>query len=411
MAAKKNTMSNYKGTERNWVFTKQATPEETAAWTELLNGAAIFQDPFKWHNDSRVKYTVYQIERAPTTGQLHVQGLLCFKNSVRLTGAKELIGDNPHLEKCMSVKDAIKYCKKAETKVAGPWEHGKAPVHQGERSDLSQAWEDIKARKSMYDMLEENPDIAKYERALKLMESNVMARRSNRQLQKVKVYVFYGSTGLGKTYSAINIFCNNVDDQYYILNTPSDKRGKLWFDGYKGQETLIIDDFSASVCSMEYLKRLLDVYPMQVEVKGSQTHACWTTVIITSNIAPRDWYAPSANCLDIIDLGPLRRRIYQIRRFVDLGMYIEEDWDGNALSDAKPVEMTDMRPPIPVDIPQPVPVIPSPLPVPDDEPQLLVGDLTGDQLPSMPDNSDYSSFDDTLDNVFIMDGLNENNNE
>lgn len=104
----------------------------------------------------------------------------------------------------------------------------------------------------------------------------------------------------------------------------------------------------------------------KVEVKGSQTHACWTTVIITSNIAPRDWYAPSANCLDIIDLGPLRRRIYQIRRFVDLGMYIEEDWDGNALSDAKPVEMTDMRPPIPVDIPQPVPVIPSPLPVPNE---------------------------------------------
>lgn len=115
MAARK-TMSNYKGTERNWVFTKQATPEETAAWTELLNGAAIFQDPFKWHNDSRVKYTVYQIERAPTTGQLHVQGLLCFKNSVRLTGAKELIGDNPHLEKCMSVKDAIKYCKRLKLK-------------------------------------------------------------------------------------------------------------------------------------------------------------------------------------------------------------------------------------------------------------------------------------------------------
>ena len=189
----------------------------------------------------------------------------------------------------------------------------------------------------MYDMIEENPEIARCDKALKLMQESILQKKSDRQLQKVKVYAFYGSTGLGKTYSAINIFCDNNPDKYYILNTPSDKRGKLWFDGYRGEPTLIIDDFSSSVCSMEYIKRLLDVYQMHIEVKGAQTYACWTTVIITSNIAPRDWYAPNVNCMDIVDMGPLKRRIYQIRRFVDLGMYVEEDWDGNALSDAKPV--------------------------------------------------------------------------
>lgn len=77
-------------TAKNYVFTRQATGDEVAAWSAYLSGAAVFPDLFHWHDDPNVKYVVYQIERAPTTGQLHVQGLVCFKKSVRLTGAKNV---------------------------------------------------------------------------------------------------------------------------------------------------------------------------------------------------------------------------------------------------------------------------------------------------------------------------------
>lgn len=73
---------------RNWVFTKQATDAETQLWNLWNTGAAAFQDPFKWHENSRVRYIVYQIEVAPSTGKLHVQGLLCFNNAARLSTAK-----------------------------------------------------------------------------------------------------------------------------------------------------------------------------------------------------------------------------------------------------------------------------------------------------------------------------------
>ena len=149
---------------------------------------------------------------------------------------------------------------------------------------------------------------------------------------------------------------------------------------------------------MRTLNGLLDVYKKRIPVKGSFNWALWTTVIICSNTPPRAWY--EVNPMDSERLiGPLKRRIYQIRKFIARGIYVIEDWDGNVLSDQidiNPQPVALPSPPAPV----PVPVIPSPLPVPDDEPQLLVGDLTGDQLPSMPDNSDYSSFDDTLDSVF-----------
>ena len=383
-------------TAKNYVFTKQATNEETLNWTAYLNGAAIFQDPFRWHEDRRIKYVVYQIERAPTTGQLHVQGLVCFKQSVRLTGAKNAIGGNPHMEKCHSTKDAIRYCKKEETRVAGPWEHGDPPVNQGKRNDLAEIYADVKAQKRLADMVDADPTITKYERHIKMMKMVTGGRQSNRINQQVKVYVFYGGTGLGKTYSAL--FLMDDPDNVFKMDPPG-KNQQLWFDCYDGERVMVFDEFEGdNFCDMRTLNGLLDVYKKRLPVKGTFNWALWTTLIICSNTPPRGWY--EVNPMDSERLiGPLKRRIYQIRKFIARGIYVIEDWDGNVLSDQidiNPQPVALPSPPAPV----PVPVIPSPLPVPDDEPQLLVGDLTGDQLPSMPDNSDYSSFDDTLDSVF-----------
>ena len=60
----------------------------------------------------------------------------------------------------------------------------------------------------------------------------------------------YGPTGTGKTYAAINLIANRRD--YYIAECPSSRGSKLWFDGYEGQKTLVLDDFSGDFCDFRF---------------------------------------------------------------------------------------------------------------------------------------------------------------
>lgn len=83
----------------------------------------------------------------------------------------------------------------------------------------------------------------------------------------------------------------------------------MWFDGYEGEETLIIDDFYGW-CPHSMLLRVLDRYPFRCPVKGGFTWGLWKNVIITSNKHPKDWYEK----FDWRDDEALRRRIHAIYR-------------------------------------------------------------------------------------------------
>jgi len=98
----------------------------------------------------------------------------------------------------------------------------------------------------------------------------------------INTEVYWGEAGCGKTRKAVE---ENPD--HYILTT--DGEGKVWFDGYAGEKTLILDDFYGGI-KYSYLLRLLDGYKCRLEVKGSFTYAMWDKIIITSNKPPNDWY-------------------------------------------------------------------------------------------------------------------------
>ena len=46
-----------------------------------------------------------------------------------------------------------------------------------------------------------------------------------------------------------------------------------WWDGYSGHETVVLDDFKDYGMPLVDLQRLLDWYPLWVEVKGERPHA------------------------------------------------------------------------------------------------------------------------------------------
>ena len=133
-----------------------------------------------------------------------------------------------------------KVLQKEETRIAGPWEHGEPPTNQGKRNDLAEIYADVKAQKRLADMVDADPTITKYERHIKMMKMVTGGRQSNRINQQVKVYVFYGGTGLGKTYSAIFL----MDDPNNVFKMdPPGKNQQLWFDCYDGERVMVFDEF------------------------------------------------------------------------------------------------------------------------------------------------------------------------
>lgn len=105
---------------------------------------------------------------------------------------------------------------------------------------------------------------------------------------------FYGPPGSGKSLEA-----RTVAPLAYIKN-PNTK----WWDGYNGEDDVIIDDFDKyQVSQGGDMKRWLDIYAYQAETKGSQTMMRPKRIIVTSN------YHPSEIWDDQSTVGAISRRV------------------------------------------------------------------------------------------------------
>lgn len=339
------------GGGRNWVFTRQVTDLEKEQLQLLLEDMDK-EDIFKFQEKSDlIKYIIFQLEEAPTTGQWHLQGFVNLSQSRKMSYIKKIIGNNPHVERAHDVAASIEYCKKESTRLYGPWEYGNVKlVGAGKRTDLISLYDQVKKHKRTFDMLEADPSIARLEKPLKFMKFIVDENRSDRTHTDIKVIVLWGDTNLGKTWSAVKYLA--WEEDYFILNCTAVKDGNMWFDGYEGQTTLILDDFDQRVCSVAFLKNLLDKYKMRLPIKGSHTWAAWTKVVITSNEPPKQWWL----ALDQVQVDALKRRITEIRHYQHLpecdrrspsclcqGLYKKQDWDMNDLDQDYHNQDTDLQ--------------------------------------------------------------------
>jgi hypothetical protein len=123
---------------------------------------------------------------------------------------------------------------------------------------------------------------------------------------KTKVHVLWGITGTGKTRFAHDSIGVNT------WWSPGDF---LWFDGYKDNQVVIIDDYRGEYPLPLFLK-LLDRYPMRVPVKGGFTNWCPRKVYITSNVEPKVWYSMA----DSRSVDAMLRRL-DIIQFIDKPLY------------------------------------------------------------------------------------------
>lgn len=86
-----------------------------------------------------VKYFIGQLEKAPDTGKLHLQGYVELAQAKRLPWLKENLSRTAHWEAAKGSQDENRaYCSKDQTRQDGPWEFG-VPAAQGKRTDLLEA--------------------------------------------------------------------------------------------------------------------------------------------------------------------------------------------------------------------------------------------------------------------------------
>lgn len=158
---------------------------------------------------------------------------------------------------------------------------------QGKRTDLAEAIETLRNTKSIKKVAENHPNtFIIFHRGLEALWQQLFNEPRNRE-ENVNVVVLWGPTGTGKTKRAYELASRLQEQQglgYFVK--PS---FNTWWDGYKGEKVVIIDEYSGQ-WNIDYMLLALDRYPLKVEVKNGTVNLAASIIIITSNIPPAEWY-------------------------------------------------------------------------------------------------------------------------
>lgn len=200
---------------KKWCFTLHATAD--AGGEEALQWEFLAMDAPKWG-----AYGGGQLERAPDTGKLHVQGFCVFTTNKRLNALKA-VSSRAHWELMKGkLEDSEAYCSKEGSREPGynPRTWGERPVNQqGKRNDLAHAIEALHASK----------------------ESTIADKLRDVAAAEPAAYVKYykGLEALAKALKPkmnYSIFAPRrwQKDLISALALPADDRTILWFTDYAG---------------------------------------------------------------------------------------------------------------------------------------------------------------------------------
>lgn len=226
-------------------------------------------------------------------GTRHLQGYLRMPNKKSLKGMKA-VHPTAHWEiRNGTHEQAVAYCTKEATRAAGPWRFGGEPA-PGRRTDLDAVHDALKEGKSLTEISDSHfSAFVKFGRGFEKWK--LLHTVKNRSWH-TEVRVYWGPTGTGKSRRALHEAGPNA---YWALQPGSGQA--CFFDGYEGQEHVVIDEFYGWIPYAVLLK-MLDRYPLMVHTKGGATNFYPKCVWITSNKNPREWYASCA-------FAPLQRRL------------------------------------------------------------------------------------------------------
>ncbi len=251
----------------------------------------------------------------------HIQGYVMFKTLKSLALAKAALPCDAHMamRAAPKISDAADYCKKQATRRAGCnfVEIGIQPMDSGQKRTLAEACELTKTKGYKAVAKEMPEEYVRYSRGLEKLD-NIWAQDRVPRHREVNIIVVYGPSGCGKSY-----FAEHYDDAEETY--PTGDLRDLWLDGYSSERTLVIEEMEGKTPYRQLL-RLLDGYRYNMPTKGGHVWANYTTVIITSNNRPEQWYGEDMWSTDPrIPDSPLQRRITSMH--CGTGVYPNNIWD------------------------------------------------------------------------------------
>ncbi|KAI4794323.1 hypothetical protein KUCAC02_032140 [Chaenocephalus aceratus] len=232
------------------------------------------------------------LRKTGANGTPHLQGFMNLKTKVRLSQVKAFVTTRAHLEQAKGTdKDNETYCSKDGDIYLAIG----TPSAQGKRSDIDAAVEILKSNGgNMFELAQQLPSVyIRYGRGFNQWVDT--ARIQKPRDWKTNVTVYEGPPGCGKSCACAEAFPAG-ENVYYKT------RGE-WWDGYSGQETVIMDDFYGWMKYDEMLC-ITDRYPHRVPIKGGFVQFLAKNICITSNSPVSQWYK-----FETFDPTALMRRI------------------------------------------------------------------------------------------------------
>lgn len=265
-------MAAQDGAAKRWCFTINNPTDDDMFWED-----AEQQEKFDF---LAVQYEVGE------QGTPHYQGFVILKRRNRLTWLKSNFNSRAHWEKTRGTdSEAAGYCMKDDTHPPGSyrWRWGTLKECQKRRSR-----EELEET-----VIEEVDELKKKFKPAAEINSQVLARPGflaaynaltadmlGVYRPNLKIVTMVGPPGTGKSFAINTLFPKA--GRAIIGN------GGTWFAN-PTSTVMVFEEFAGQIPLQKMLK-LLDPYPMALEVKGGMRPAMYTLAIITSNTRPDGWY-------------------------------------------------------------------------------------------------------------------------
>jgi len=240
-------------------------------------------------------------------GTPHLQGYCEFRRPSSLKDCKE-INEYAHWEKAIASRSSnIEYCRKSDQ---DPYLF--QDKKKGARTDLYAIYDKIKEGATVQEIMD--LDFALWARNHRAISMAIQARLQPRNAgdSPPDVIWLYGPPGTGKTRY---VYDKYQWDEIYTVDNSND------WEGYTQQRVVLIDEFHEGMISYRKLLRVLDRYPIRMNVKGSSVHLRSPLIYITCEYRPEAAFSelkPGDNIQALI------RRIKKVKFF------------GNSIPDSSP---------------------------------------------------------------------------
>ncbi len=260
---------------------KRVQPQRSRNWCFTLNNPT--DEDMKridaWHTLNQKAYIIYGKEKG-ASGTPHLQGYVHLPAPNAASAVKKFI-PKAHILMCKGTpEENIAYCCKEDT---DPVIYGAEPKTQQQvHKDKSARFIELAEAGDFETIKEEMPArYAQQYRTMHMMATDKMVKPKD--LDEPCGLWIYGETGSGKTHMA-----RTENGTYYS------KLCNKWWDGYQGEDCVIIEDMDPNHSKLaHHLKLWCDKWSFTAEVKGGTRSLRPKKVIITSQYSIQEVFMQS----------------------------------------------------------------------------------------------------------------------